>query len=131
MAKRINAISAYRPRIDKGNTVQKDELVRALARATGLNESTVDQVIDELRDQLIAFLRMGRAVKVDGLGIYTPGISLDGTFAVNYRADSALSKGLNQVNTFTGKILHRENIAKTSDDLVALWNAANPSDLVQ
>lgn len=131
MAKRINAIAAFRPRIDKGNTVRKAELVRALARATGLNESTVDLVIDELRDHLVSFCRMGRAVKIDGLGTYTPGIRLDGVLQINYRPDPFLNKGLNLPGTFTGTVINNQNVGKTSDDLVDLWNTANPSDLVQ
>ena len=53
MAPRIKAVNAYRPRISQGNTVQKPELVRALSRATGLVEGSIDQSIKELRDQII------------------------------------------------------------------------------
>ena len=85
MAHRIKAVNAYRPRIEQGNTVQKPELVRALSRATGLVEGSIDQAIKELRDQIIEFNRAGRAVKVEGLGTYSPNISLDGTFDLQYR----------------------------------------------
>jgi hypothetical protein len=50
MAPRIKAVNAYRPRIEQRNTVQKPELVRALSRATGLVEGSIDQAIKELRD---------------------------------------------------------------------------------
>ena len=72
MAPHIKAVSAYRPRIEQGNTVQKPELVSALSRATGLVEGSIDQSIKELRDQIIEFIRTGRAVKVDGLGTFSP-----------------------------------------------------------
>ena len=49
MANKITAINTYRPRVEAGNTVQKQELVRQLARATGLNEGSADLVIKELR----------------------------------------------------------------------------------
>ena len=52
MAPRIKAFSAYRPRIEQGNTVQKPELLRAVSRATSLVEGTIDQAIKELRDQI-------------------------------------------------------------------------------
>ena len=130
MASRIKAIGAYRPRIEQGNTVQRAELIRARERATGLVEGSIDQVIKELRDQIIEFNRAGRAVKVEGLGTYAPNISLDGTLALQYRADTAFSNGLNIPGIFTGTILNRENIGKTSEDLVTIWNTEYPDDLI-
>ena len=130
MAPRIKAVNAYRPRIEQGNTVQKPELVRALSRATGLVEGSIDQSIKELRDQIIEFNRAGRAVKVDGLGTFSPSIDLDGNLTISYRPDPALSNGLNTPGVFSGTILNRENIGKTSDELVAKWNTDNPTDQV-
>jgi len=68
MASKIKAIGAYRPRIELGNTVQKPELIRAVSRATGLVEGSLDQSIKELRDQIIEITRAGRSIKVEGLG---------------------------------------------------------------
>ncbi|HEX6036053.1 MAG TPA: hypothetical protein VFY83_16565 [Anaerolineales bacterium] len=130
MAHRIKAINAFRPRIDQGNTVQKAELIRGLSRATSLVEGSVELAMKELRDQLIEHLRAGRAVKVDGLGIWTPTIALDGTLDIQYRPDAAFGYGLNLPGMFTGKIHNPHNIGKTSDDLVLMWNEANPTDLV-
>ena len=130
MSSKIKAISAYRPRIELGNTVQKAELIRVFARATNLNESGADAVIKELRDLIIQFNREGRAVKIEGLGTFTPNIGLDGVFDLQYRADSALVNGLNAAQTFTGTIINREYIGKTSEELVAKWNADHPEDLV-
>ena len=130
MAHRIKAINAYRPRIEQGNTVQKPELVRALSRATGLVEGSIDQSIKELRDQIIEYCRAGRAVKVDGLGTWTPSIALDGSLDIQYRPDSAFSYGLNIPGIFSGTILNRENIGKTSAEIVAMWNEQYPDDQV-
>ena len=130
MAAKIKAVNTYRPRIEQGNTVQKPEFIRAVSRATSLVEGSVDQSIKETRDQIIEFCRAGRAVKVDGLGIFTPTIDLDGTFAISFRADSALNYGINVPGTFTGTIVNRENIGKTSEELVAKWNTDNPTDQV-
>ena len=130
MAHRIKAINAYRPRIEQGNTVQKPELVRALSRATGLVEGSIDHSMKELRDQLIEYCRAGRAVKVEGLGTWTPTIALDGTLDIQYRPDPAFSYGLNIPGIFSGTIVNREFIGKTSDELVAKWNDDNPGDPV-
>ena len=130
MAPRIKAVNAYRPRIEQGNTVQKPELLRAASRATGIVEGTLDQSIKELRDQIIEFNRAGRAVKVDGLGTFSPNIDLDGNLSISFRADSAFGNGLNVPGIFTGTVINRENIGKTSAELVALWNESYPSDPV-
>ncbi len=82
----------------------------------------------ELRDQIIEFNRAGRAVKVEGLGTYSPNISLDGTLDLQYRADTAFSNGLNIPGIFTGTVLNRENIGKTGEELVAKWNSQYPED---
>jgi hypothetical protein len=130
MAPRIKAINAYRPRIEQGNTVQKPELIRALSRATGLVEGSIDQATMELRDHIIEYNRAGRAVKVDGLGIFSPGIDLDGTLSINFRPDPALNHGINVPGTFTATITNREYIGMSSDELVAQWNADHPDDQI-
>jgi len=130
MAPRIKAVNAYRPRIEQGNTVQKPELIRAVSRATSLVEGTVDQAVKEVRDQVIEFCRAGRAVKVDGLGTFTPTIDLDGYFAISFRADTALNAGINMTGVFSGKIINREHIGKTSDDLITKWNTEHTDDPV-
>jgi hypothetical protein len=130
MAPRIQAINAYRPRIEQGNTVQKPELLRSVSRATSLVEGTVDQTIKEVRDQIIEFCRSGRAVKVEGLGVFSPSIDLEGNLSISFRPDPAFANGLNVPGIFTGTILNRENIGKTSNELVETWNLSHPEDLV-
>lgn len=130
MAPRIKAVNAFRPRIEQGNTVQKPELIRAVSRATSLVEGTVDQTVKEVRDQIVEFCRAGRAVKVDGLGTFTPTMDLEGYFAISFRADQAMNAGINFPGTFSGTILNRENIGKTSDELIAKWNAEHADDPV-
>jgi hypothetical protein len=72
----------------------------------------------------------GRAVKVEGLGTFSPSIELDGTLSINFRPDNALNHGINIPGIFTGTIINREFIGLTGDQLVAKWNAENPTDIV-
>jgi hypothetical protein len=130
MTHRIQIISIYRPRIDQGNTVQKPELIRSVSRATGIVEALMDYVVKELRDKIIEFLLSGRVVKIEGLGTWTPNIGLDGTLSVQYRADNALVRALKTSGEFTGRIDNRQNIGKTGDELVRLWNEQHPDDPV-
>jgi hypothetical protein len=131
MASQIKAISAYRPRIVLGKRAGTDQVVGFIARSTGLNESGVRQVLLELRDAIVFFNLRGQPVKLEGLGTYSPTVSLDGTFGVGHRADDAIKKRLNAPGAFQGEIVNRENIGKASDDLVAQWNEAHPDDPVE
>ncbi len=130
MASRLKAINTYRPRVQRGKTVQKAELIRYIADRTGLNEGSVDVVLRELRDAIIFFGRAGRGVKVEGLGVYLPNIKPNGTFTVEYRLDNDLKDGLNAPGTFSGTIINRENIGKSPEELVAIWNVEHPDDPV-
>lgn len=129
MAHRIQAINAYRPRIELGKTVQKPALLRAVSRATSLVEGTVDLAIKETRDQIIEICRSGRAVKVEGLGRFEPIMDLDGKLTISFRPDPAFAYSLN-ARAFEGNVLNRDNIGKTGEDLVNLWNENFPEDPV-
>ena len=130
MATRLSAIAALRPRIELGKTVQKAELTRYLADRSGLNEGSIELSNKELRDAIIFFNRSGRPVKIEGLGTYTPNVELDGTFDVVFRPDPDLKNGLNVRKSFSGTVKFHENIGKSADELVALWNQAHPDDPV-
>ena len=130
MAYKIEAINYYRPRIEQGNTVQKAELIRGLSHATSLVEGSVSMTLGELRFSILEYCLSGRAVKVEGLGTWTPNISLDGKLSIQYRPDPGFDYELNKPGAFTGTITNREYIGSTSDELVNKWNEDNPGNLV-
>jgi hypothetical protein len=130
MATRLTAINAYRPRIDLGNTVQNEELIRFMADRTNLNKSMVALIVGQMSEAVVFFNATGRGVKLEGLGTYLPNIDLDGAFSIDYRLDNAIKNGLNAKNIFTGTIKFSENIGKTPDELVAIWNENHPDDKV-
>ncbi len=131
MAKKIQAIQAFRPRIAKGKTAGLKELTKFITMRTGLNEGAISNALKELRDAVAFYNLSGRPVKLEGLGIYGPSLKVDGTFKVTQKLDSFISNELNKKGAFTGDILNRENIGSSTDDLIALWNAEHPDDLVE
>jgi hypothetical protein len=72
----------------------------------------------------------GCVVKVEGFGVFSPSIDLEGSLAISFRSDPAFANGLNVSGIFTGTIINRENIGNTSDELIAKWNEAYPDDQV-
>ncbi len=131
MASRIKAINALRPKIKLGSTVQLSQLVAYVADRTGLNEGEVRIVLEELSDAVIFFNRQGQGAKIEKLGTYLPKVGLDGEFGVSHRLDREIKNALNAPGTFSGQIENRENIGRTADELVAMWNEAHPEDPVE
>lgn len=130
MANKIVAINAYRPKLVLRPTVELKELVDYIAGRTGLNKGEIQMVLSELSAGVQFFNKQGQGVKLPGLGTYLPSIDLDGTLSISHRTDKEISNALNAPAAFRGEIANRENIGKTSDDLVALWNKDHPDDLV-
>jgi hypothetical protein len=62
MAKRITAIRAYRPEIERERTLQTAQIVEDIAQGTSLNEGSIRFVVYELRD---AILKAHRQQRVD------------------------------------------------------------------
>ncbi|MBN2088661.1 hypothetical protein JW964_03565 [candidate division KSB1 bacterium] len=130
MTSLIKAINAYRPKLVLGKRVDMKEMIEFIARSTGLNEGTIRQVLIELRDGVIFFNLRGQPVYLECLGTYTPAIDLDGTITIGHRADMTIKNSLNAPGAYKGEIQQRENIGKTSEDLVERWNKEHPEDRV-
>ncbi len=130
MASRIKAINAYMPNLKLGKRAEMSDLVEFIARSTGLNESTIRQVLIELRDAVVFYNLRGQPVQLEGLGTYTPTVDLSGEIGVGHRADTYIKNHLKASGVFKGEIERRENIGKSGDDLAAKWNADHPDDPV-
>ena len=131
MVKKITAIRRYRPEIKRERTRQTSQLIEDMARRTSLNEGIIRHVVYDLRDAILQAHRIGQAVKIDGLGTFTPTIRLDGSLDILFRPDPDILRQLNDRGKFYAKILNKANIGKTADELVAQWNMKHPDDLVE
>ena len=131
MARKITAIRRYRPEIEREKTAQMPQIIRQIARSTALNEGSIRYVIYELRDTILGAHRAGQAVKIEGLGTFTPTIRMDGELDILFRPDSDMLRQLNDRAQFSAKILNKANIGRSANDLIALWNAEHPDDLVE
>ena len=131
MAKKITAIRKYRPEIKRGRTRQMPQVVRDMARATSLNEGTIRFVVYELRDTILIAHSAGEAVKIEGLGTFTPTIRVDGSLDILFRPDPDMLRQLNDRTKFYAKIINKANIGKSAEELVAQWNEEYPDDPVE
>ena len=131
MAKKITAIRKYRPEIKRMPPLQTRQMVENLAQRTSLNEGSIRHVVYELRDEILRAHRIGQAVKIEGLGTFTPTIRLDGSLDILFRPDPDMLKRLNNRTKFHAKILNKANFGKSAEELVAQWNVEHPDDLVE
>lgn len=130
MARKIAAIRKYRPEIRRQPTRQTKQVVEDIARRTGLNEGEIRFVTYELRDAILMTHSHGQAVKIDGLGTFTPTLRMNGELDILFRPDVDMLRQLNDPTRFYAKILNKGNIGKSAADLIAQWNAEHPDDPV-
>ena len=131
MASRIQAINTYRPKLKRGCTVGFDELVAYLTGHSGVTEGQIIRVLYLLADAVVFYGQVGRGVRLPGLGTYLPNLRPDGTWNVEHRQDRELKNRLNRESHFSGTVLNKENLGKSPDELVALWNQIHPEDPVE
>jgi nucleoid DNA-binding protein len=128
MATRMNALSAYRPRIELGNLVENPELARYIARGTALNRGEIGNVLDEFNEAIIFYGVKGQPVKIEGVGVFTPVIKTDGTYRIGFRLDTSVSKALNVQGAFSGNVANSVNIGMTLEEMIERWNEEHPDD---
>jgi nucleoid DNA-binding protein len=127
VAKRIQAIAAYRPRIDLGESVTEEELSTYIARGTALNAGEIQNVLKELNEALIFFARRGSPVKISGLGTFLPTLKTNGRFKLGLRLDRKLHHGINAEGA-SCTIINQPNIGMTQADMIARWDGEHPDD---
>jgi hypothetical protein len=132
MANKIEAINAYRPRIKRGKIVELNESAYLLEKRTSLYMSSIYATLIELKFLASFILKGGRSLRLPGIGLLSPEISLDGKIIVTLKLDKEIINELNQeVDGFWGEIINKKMIGKTVDELVNIWNEQHPDDPVE
>jgi hypothetical protein len=131
MAKRITAIRRYKPEIERKPTLQMPDIIHDMTRATGLSHGVIVHVVYQLQEAILEAHRDGRALKMEGLGTFTPMIRTDGSLDIVFRPHVDMLRQLNDMTQFHVMILNKANIGQSSDELVAQWNKDHPDDPVE
>jgi nucleoid DNA-binding protein len=127
----VKAIYAYAPRVKIDKVIELDQMVTYIADRTGFNEGVVIGVLAELRDSVAFYAKGGNSVRLRGLGLFSPRISLNGEFSINYKPDKRLKNILNEPDAFWGEVVNSDMIGKTSDQLIDRWNEEHPDEPVK
>lgn len=129
MAKKIQAVATYGPRIDLIEAADTERFMKLITQRTTLSPGVVKNVQESEVETLIGLLMEGRPVHT-GIAIFTPSIDLEGKIDVSVRVDKRILSALNSNGAFSGKLIHGENVGKTNQELIALWNEEHPDDLI-
>jgi len=129
MAKKIEAWRAYGPRIDLGDAITREDFIDNIVAATNQSKGSILAVLAEQDVQIESALRAGRVIHLPNGMRLEPVGKKDGWIEVHVRVNSEL---VNKVNaTFRGKWLNAENIGKNEAEIMALWNADHPDNLIE
>jgi len=130
MTKRIVAIRRYAPRLKQERRIEPDEFAEEVAVRSVLSEGAIRHALSDVSRTLLILLREGHSVRLEGLGLLTPGIDAQGRFTVRLKPDRKLRSNVKDDRSIKATIVNREHIGKCGDQLVALWDAENPEDPV-
>jgi hypothetical protein len=127
MAKLIQAVAAYGPRLDLMEAANKNRFMNVITNRTTLSSGVVKNVQESEVEGLIDLLREGRPVHT-GVAIFTPSIDMAGNIDINVRVDKRIVTALNATDGFSGQINNSANIGKSSRELAVLWNEEHGDD---
>jgi hypothetical protein len=130
VAKKIQAIQRYGPRLKLGKAVTEDEYLNLVTFNSGVNRGTVQHVENANLEALIFLLKQGRPVHT-GSAIYTPFIKLDGHIVVHMDIVRRVEDAINVYDEFKGEMINAENVGKSSSELYDMWDAEFPDDLIE
>ncbi len=127
MAKLIQAIAAFAPKIDLADAAEPQRFMELITQRTTLSAGVVKNVQESEVETLIGLLKEGRPVHT-GIAIFRPSIDLGGRISVSVRVDKRILSALNATGAFIGEIKNSDNIGKTTEEIVERWNAEHPTD---
>jgi hypothetical protein len=129
MARLIQAISEYGPKLELDPTVGTEDVVeRVIAHNRLLPKGVVRAALVEIVEAVLHFNCQGIPVRLEGLGIFTPSIDRNGTIKHSYRADVKLKQRSNVEGAYTGKITNEERIGLDNAGYKKLWDDDHPDD---
>jgi nucleoid DNA-binding protein len=129
MAKKIQAWTEFRPRLESTNPMTSKELIENIIAATNQSRGSVQAVLSELDVQIESALKSGRIVQLPNSTHYQPIGKKDGSVNIKVRVNPELDKRINA--EFRGKWINSANIGKSEEEIIALWNEAHPEDPIE
>jgi hypothetical protein len=88
MAKIIEAVRDFGPKVKTNQTIQLNQIAAWIVIRTSVNKNEVTMVLQESNEAVLYFNGQGAPVKMDGIGIFKPGINRNGTMRIKIPASN-------------------------------------------
>jgi hypothetical protein len=132
MAKPIQAISEYRPRVKKRGTARKEEIATWMADRTLLTEGQASAALSDVSEAALFYLLNRQDVEIEGLGRLILDMDLEGNLSLGLQIDNEFMAELNaRFDKSAATLENAEHVGKTSAELYDLWDEEYPDDLVE
>jgi hypothetical protein len=129
MAKKIEAWVEYGPRLESATPMEGEELIEQITVGSNESVSSAYAVLTFLDKVLEQALKAGRIVHLPNGMHFRPVGKKDGSIEISVRVNPDLLKRVNA--EFHGKWVNAQNIGKSEAEIIALWNAGHPEDLIE
>jgi hypothetical protein len=132
MAKPIEAISAYRPRVKKRGTARKEQIAEWMADRTLLTEGQARAALSDVSEAALFYLLNRQDVEIEGLGRLILDMDLEGNLSLGLQIDNEFMAELNaRFDKSAATLENAENVGEPSAVLYDLWDEAHPDDPVE
>ena len=114
---KLTDVNARFPRLRLNKPLEKQALIKYIATGSTFTSGDIMGMIYAIREALLNYLKEGTPVRLEGIGIFSPSIKLDGTIKIRFRADKELLRELNSSHNLHERITNRKNLGKSLSDL--------------
>ncbi len=129
MAKRIQMWRKLGPRLAPATPVESEEVIEELVANTNQTRGSVLGVLSELDAVIEKALKAGRRVKLPNGMILIPMGKRDGSIVIRASFGKPMIGRINVEKR--AKWINADNIGKTEDEMVILWNELYPDDPIE
>jgi hypothetical protein len=109
--------------------MKAEEVIEELIAATNQTRGSVLAVLSELDVAIEKGLKAGRIVKLPNGTNYRPVGKKDGSISIKLRLNPRVETAVN--SEFRGQWVNADNIGKSEEEIVALWDEAHPDDPIE
>jgi predicted histone-like DNA-binding protein len=113
----LTDINKKMPRLKLEKPMETRELLKEISERSGFTAGDVIGVIYALSDSLLSCCRNATPLRLEGMGLFSPTIKLDGKVSIRFKPDKHLLQELNRDNNLKNHITNRKNLGKTIDEL--------------
>jgi hypothetical protein len=129
MAKKIQMWRKIGPRLAPATPVESEEVIEELVASTNQTRGSVLGVLSELDAVIEKALKAGRRVKLPNGMILIPIGKKDGSIVIKASLGKSMLGRINVAKR--AKWINADNIGKTEDEMVILWNELYPDDPIE